>query len=59
MVGMSWVHELVSHPDEHADILDNVHWLIIPNVNPDGYAFSHTDVNKFFKLFNSSEIKIN
>lgn len=48
VAGVHLIHELVEHYDHHSDVVDNVDWIIIPVANPDGYAFSHTDVSYFF-----------
>lgn len=38
---VTWMlKELVENNDNHADLLDNLDWYILPNHNPDGYAFS-------------------
>ncbi|XP_055624827.1 carboxypeptidase B-like [Toxorhynchites rutilus septentrionalis] len=35
------INQLAEHSDEHQNILENVTWVILPVVNPDGYEFSH------------------
>ncbi|XP_055607313.1 carboxypeptidase B [Uranotaenia lowii] len=37
------INQLVEHADKHQDILANLTWIILPVVNPDGYAYSHSD----------------
>ncbi|CAH0714053.1 unnamed protein product, partial [Brenthis ino] len=38
------VHRLVEDlREEDRDLLENVDWIILPIVNPDGYEYSHTD----------------
>ncbi|XP_062541394.1 carboxypeptidase B-like [Armigeres subalbatus] len=42
MVAMFIIHELVEHPELFSHILEEVNFVIIPLVNPDGYVYSHT-----------------
>nr|XP_034827791.1 carboxypeptidase B-like [Maniola hyperantus] len=38
------IHRLVEDlREEDRDLLENIDWIILPVVNPDGYEFSHTD----------------
>lgn len=32
---------------EDRDLLEDIDWIILPLVNPDGYEYSHTDVSCF------------
>ncbi|XP_045770470.1 uncharacterized protein LOC123870997 [Maniola jurtina] len=43
-VALYAIHRLVEDLREgDRDLLENVDWIILPVVNPDGYEFSHTD----------------
>ncbi|XP_050353009.1 carboxypeptidase B-like isoform X1 [Nymphalis io] len=38
------IHRLVENlRDQDRDLLENIDWIIMPMVNPDGYEYSHTD----------------
>jgi murein tripeptide amidase MpaA len=37
------IYQLVERSAENLDLLENVDWVIIPVVNPDGYVYSFTD----------------
>ncbi|XP_072934770.1 uncharacterized protein [Epargyreus clarus] len=44
-VALYTIHRLVEDLNESdRDLLENVDWIIMPLVNPDGYEYSHTDV---------------
>lgn len=38
------IYKLVEDITE-SDVANNVDWIIIPSLNPDGYEYSHTNVN--------------
>lgn len=38
------MHQLVENRNANLDILQNLDFIIIPNVNPDGYDYSHSTV---------------
>lgn len=38
------IHQLVENSD-NAKLIENVDWIVIPSLNPDGYEYSHTTVN--------------
>ncbi|CAK1541425.1 unnamed protein product [Leptosia nina] len=43
-VALYAVHKLVENLEEaDRDLLENIDWIILPVLNPDGYEFSHTD----------------
>lgn len=45
-VALYAIHRLVEDlRDSDRDLLQNVDWIIMPLVNPDGYEYSHTDVS--------------
>lgn len=45
-VALYSMHRLVEDLVEgDRDLLEQVDWIILPMVNPDGYEFSHTDVS--------------
>ncbi|XP_034109449.1 carboxypeptidase B [Drosophila albomicans] len=37
------IEELLTKPEEHAELLKDYDWVIMPVVNADGYEFTHTD----------------
>jgi len=37
------LNELVTKSGEYKELLDNFDFYIVTNVNPDGYAFTHSD----------------
>lgn len=37
-----FLHRLIEDPKVRMELLENVDWIIIPNLNPDGYAWAHT-----------------
>jgi len=39
---MYFLHRLVEDPTTSDDLLENVDWIIIPNLNPDGYHWAFT-----------------
>lgn len=43
------INQLVENP-ENADMYQDVDWVILPIVNPDGYEFTHVDVSKYYVL---------
>ncbi|XP_049290824.1 carboxypeptidase B-like [Anopheles funestus] len=43
------LHEIVEHYYEFENILDNVNFLVVPLVNPDGYEFSRTSNRLWLK----------
>lgn len=44
-VALYSVHRLVEDlRSEDRDLLEDVDWIILPLVNPDGYEYSHTHV---------------
>jgi murein tripeptide amidase MpaA len=36
------MYQLVERSSSNMQLLDNLDWVIIPIVNPDGYVYSHT-----------------
>lgn len=49
-VALYSIHRLVEDlRDEDRDLLENVDWIIMPVVNPDGYEYTHTDVSGLVK----------
>lgn len=48
VTGAYLIHELVEHYADHREIVDNVDWIIVPVANPDGYAFTHSNVRNLF-----------
>lgn len=48
-----FIHQLVERRNEHLDILDNIDFVILPVVNPDGYDHTRTTVNQLKKNSNS------
>ena len=44
-----FVGQLADPGSEFSDLRDGVEWHIIPNVNPDGYAFSWTKGGRFWR----------
>uniref|UniRef100_V5GRX6 Zinc carboxypeptidase A 1 n=1 Tax=Anoplophora glabripennis TaxID=217634 RepID=V5GRX6_ANOGL len=47
-VALYVINQLVENP-ENADLYQNVDWVIVPVVNPDGYEFSHVDTRLWRK----------
>lgn len=43
-VALYVINQLVEN-SANADLYQNVDWVIVPVVNPDGYEFSHVDVS--------------
>lgn len=39
---MYFLHRLIEDPAVSSELLENVDWIIIPNLNPDGYHWSFT-----------------
>lgn len=39
-----FIHQLVERRNEYLDILDNIDFVILPLVNPDGYDYSRSNV---------------
>ncbi|KAH8365479.1 hypothetical protein KR093_001182 [Drosophila rubida] len=37
------IQELLEKPEEHAELLKDYDWIIMPVVNADGYEYTHTD----------------
>lgn len=37
-----FLHRLIEDPQASAELLNNLDWIIIPNLNPDGYSWSYT-----------------
>lgn len=37
-----FLHRLIEDPAVRTELLENVDWIIIPNLNPDGYTWSYT-----------------
>jgi murein tripeptide amidase MpaA len=42
------IYQLVERSAENLDLLENVDWVIVPVVNPDGYVYSH-EVDRFWR----------
>jgi len=43
---VTWIiSELVENYSAHPQYVDNLDWYFMPVVNPDGYEFTHTNVN--------------
>ena len=38
------LHQLVENYSENSEMLTNVDWVVVPVVNPDGYAYTFTNV---------------
>lgn len=38
------IHELVENYAKNKNVLNNLNWVIVPVVNPDGYEYTHTTV---------------
>jgi murein tripeptide amidase MpaA len=38
------IRELVENYAAHPQYIDDVDWIFMPLVNPDGYEFAHTEV---------------
>lgn len=38
-----FLNELVTNSSVTNELLDKVDWVIVPNVNPDGYVYTHTE----------------
>jgi murein tripeptide amidase MpaA len=36
-----FLHRLIEDPEVRSELLENVDWIIIPNLNPDGYTWSY------------------
>lgn len=41
MQAIHLIYQLTVNKDENADLLDDLDWIIIPVVNPDGFKFTH------------------
>lgn len=39
------IQQLVENP-EYRQLVENINWIIVPVLNPDGYEYSFTDVSK-------------
>lgn len=39
------IRELVENYEAHPQYIDDVDWFFMPLINPDGYEFSHTNVD--------------
>ena len=42
------INQLVENNAENSNLTTGLDWYILPVLNPDGYEYSHTTVNKFF-----------
>ncbi|XP_032310082.1 carboxypeptidase B-like [Drosophila ananassae] len=40
------INELVVNYDKNKDLLDDYEWIILPLVNPDGYTYSRSDIER-------------
>lgn len=50
MTAVHLLRRLIEHSNEHLDVLEDIDWIIIPVVNPDGYVYSHNKVSSSFLL---------
>lgn len=48
-VALYIINQLVENPD-NTYLYENIDWVIIPVVNPDGYEYTHTTVSKLICL---------
>lgn len=58
-VALYAVHRLVEElRSEDQDLLQNIDWIIMPLVNPDGYEYTHTDVKLLSSIYSDFKIKV-
>lgn len=38
------IHELVENYAKNKNVLNNLNWIVVPVLNPDGYEYTHTEV---------------
>ncbi|XP_030023303.2 carboxypeptidase B [Manduca sexta] len=57
-VALYSIHRLLENRrPEDQDLLDDIDWIILPIVNPDGYEFSHTD-NRLWRKTRSVNLNV-
>lgn len=52
-VALYMINKLVEDITE-SDVANNIDWIIIPSLNPDGYEYSHTNVHNIYLCKNDT-----
>lgn len=42
MAAVEIIHELTEHYEDFSHLIDNIEWIILPVINPDGFEFTRT-----------------